>query len=166
MVADLLIRAARFSDLDAITQLAGSKDRAEVRLQAVGRGQESMLVAVVAGIVVGVESIRWWDRCDPPHPWLYGLSVDISVRRRGIGRDLVETAEAMGVARGAESISLDVDVDNARAIGFYEHLGYAVVRSHVHQWRSIDPRTGVVVATGSASTWIMRHRLGLARCRR
>ncbi|MGI5211753.1 GNAT family N-acetyltransferase [Plantactinospora sp. CA-290183] len=160
-MADLLIRAARFSDIDHCARLAGSKDRAEVRLQAVERGEESMLVAVLAGNVVGVESIRWRDGCDPPHPWLYGLSVGASARGRGIGRALVEAAEAMCVSSGAESISLDVDVDDARALGFYAHLGYLVIRGHVHRWRSIDPRTRAVVATGHASTWIMRRGLRL-----
>jgi len=155
----LVIRSAAASDLDEVTPLAGSRDRARVRLQAAEHGEESMLVAVVAGNVVGVESVRWRNGCDPPHPWVYGLAVVTQARRRGIGRALVEAAEGMSVARGAGHVSLDVDADDAGAMSFYESLGYRVVRSHEHHWRSIDPDTGGVTAEGIAPTWIMRRTL-------
>lgn len=160
---DLLIRSAQRSDLDSLGELAGSKDRAEVRIQAAERGAEDMLVAVVADNVVGAVSIRWQDGCDAPNPWLYGLAVVASARRRGIGRALVEAAAATCAARGADAASLDVDVDDESAIAFYKRLGYVIVRRHEHRWRAIDPRTGAVTGEGTALTWIMRHRLRLNR---
>jgi len=118
-----------------------------------------MYVAVLSGGIVGVASIRWVDGCDPPHPWLYGLHVATEVQRMGVGRALVRTAEDVARDRGARQMSLDVDIDDARAIKFYEALGYAVVRNHRHHWRSIDWRTGTVVAEGTAPTLIMRQPL-------
>ncbi|WBB46793.1 GNAT family N-acetyltransferase [Verrucosispora sp. WMMA2044] len=109
--------------------------------------------------VVGVVSVRWRDGCDPPNPWLYGLAVVASARRRGIGRALVGAGEAAGAARGAEAMSLDVDVDDEAAVSFYARLGYVIVGPHRHRWRAIDPGTGAVTAEGTASTWIMRRRL-------
>ena len=51
----MVIRAAVWSDLDAVVALAGSRDRAQVRLQAAERGSDSMLVAVLpSGPVVGM----------------------------------------------------------------------------------------------------------------
>ena len=144
-----MIRPAVPADLDLLAGMAGSRDRAEVRLQAAARGDESMLVADDAGVV----SVRWWDGCDPPHPWLYGLFVEPAARGRGVGRKLVEAAEAL--AAGAVFMSLDA----GEAAGFYRRLGYVVVREHRHHWRWLDPRTGAVTATGTADTWIMRHRL-------
>ncbi|WBB94590.1 GNAT family N-acetyltransferase [Verrucosispora sp. WMMC514] len=154
-----MIRAALGTDLNGLGELARSRDRAEVRLQAARRGAEEMLVAMAAGRVVGVVSVRWRDGCDPPNPWLYGLAVVASARRRGIGRALVEAGEAAGAARGADAMSLDVDVDDEAAVSFYARLGYVIVRPHRHRWRAIDPGTGAVTAEGTASTWIMRRRL-------
>ncbi|MEV6491316.1 GNAT family N-acetyltransferase [Actinoplanes sp. NPDC051633] len=159
MTDDVTIRAAAGSDLDALAELAGSRDRAEVRLQAAARGDDSMLVAVTAGVVVGVNSVRWRDGCDPPHPWLYGLAVDASHRRRGIGTELVRAAETMSSERDAGTVSLDVDVDDPAAIAFYEQLGYVIARAHEHRWRAIDPRTGAVTGEGIVPTWIMRRPL-------
>jgi ribosomal protein S18 acetylase RimI-like enzyme len=145
-------------DLDSVSPLAGSRDRAEVRLRAAEDGEETMLVAVLASGIVGAASIRWSQGCDPPNPCLYGLHVAAETRGRGIGRALVRAAEELGRQRGADHMSLDVDVDDARAISFYEALGYTVIRHHHHRWRSLDPRTGAVINEGTAPTVIMRHR--------
>ncbi|WP_341720925.1 GNAT family N-acetyltransferase [Micromonospora sp. FIMYZ51] len=155
----LLIRPARRSDLDGVGPLAGSLSRAQVRLQAAERGDESMAVAVLASWIVGVQSIRWSRGCDPPHPWLYGLHVTPEVQRQGIGRALVQAAEDLGRRRGAHRMTLDVDVDDAGAIAFYQALGYVVRRPHQHRWRSVDPQTGDVIAEGTAATLIMGRAL-------
>ncbi|MCW3819177.1 GNAT family N-acetyltransferase [Micromonospora sp. DR5-3] len=130
-----------------------------MRLKAAEHGEEGMLVAVLASRIVGAESIRWSQGCDPPNPWLYGLQVAAEFRGQGIGRSLVRAAEELGRRHGADHMSLDVDVDDARAIAFYEALGYTVVRHHQHHWRSLDPRTGAVINEGTAPTLIMRRLL-------
>ena len=159
MVPGLLIRPAEAADLDLVTPLAGSRDRAETRIRAAGRGDDSMLVALLADAIVGAASIRWTGGCDPPNPWLYGLYVAAEVQRRGIGRALTRAAEDLARQRGAGHMSLDVDIDEAGAITFYEVLGYTVVRPHQHHWRALDPRTGVLIGEGTAPTLIMRRPL-------
>ncbi|MFC6023492.1 GNAT family N-acetyltransferase [Plantactinospora solaniradicis] len=159
VIHDLSIRAVTSSDLEALVSLTGSRDRALVRLQAAQHGDDSMLVAVRSSTVVGVESIRWRDGCDAPHPWLYGLEVAAGLRRQGMGRALVLAAEVLSRQRGAGQLTLDVDTDDDAASAFYSALGYTVARPHRHHWRSLDPHTGAVVAEGYAPTLIMRRAL-------
>jgi ribosomal protein S18 acetylase RimI-like enzyme len=148
------------SDLESITPLAGSPDRARARVRAAELGDDSMLVAAVSGGIVGAASIRWFGGCVPPHPWLYGLHVGAEVRRTGIGQALTSAAEEIALQRGAKQMTLDVEVDETGAIAFYEALGYAVVQyDHQHHWRSIDWRTGTVIAEGISPTLIMRRLL-------
>jgi ribosomal protein S18 acetylase RimI-like enzyme len=154
------IRPAVAADLPVIADLIGAPDRAELRLRAAERGDEAMDVALVEGEVAGVVSVRWQAACDAPHPWLYGLYVAATHRRHGIGSVLLAAGEERARQHGAAYVSLDVDQDNTGAVDFYRARGYVVVRDHVHHWRSIDPRTGEVTATGRADTWIMRRPLG------
>jgi GNAT superfamily N-acetyltransferase len=161
MIHPWLIRAATSSDLDDLVSLTGSRDRVQVRLQAAERGDDSMLVAVMSSKVVAVESIRWRNGCDMPHPWLYGVHVAAEMRRQGVGRALVKAAEAVSRRRGADCLSLDVDTDDDAASSFYAALGYTVIRPHQHRWRSLDPRTGAVLNEGTVPTLIMRRSLRL-----
>jgi hypothetical protein len=69
------------------------------------------------------------------------------------------TAEESGRRRDADHLSLDVDVEDSRALTFYGSLGYTVVRPHQHRWQSLDPDTGAVLDEGTAATLIMRHQL-------
>lgn len=155
----LLIRPAAWSDLEAIAPLAGSPQRARVRLQAADHGGDSMVVAVLPPRVVGVVSIRWRHGCDPPHPWLYGLHVAATCRRQGVGRALMGAAEDLARRRGVDCLSLDVDTDDDTAQSFYAALGYTFVRPHNHRWRSIDPSTGAVLSEGVVPTLVMERSL-------
>jgi GNAT superfamily N-acetyltransferase len=153
VTGEVTIRAVRQLDLGGLAELAGSQDRAEVRVRAAVRGEDGMLVAIACGIVVGMASVLWRDGCDPPNPWLYGLAVVALVRRRGIGRALVRAVEALCQERGIGAVSLDVEVGDRAA--------YVVAHGHEHHWRAVDPRVGTITGEGVVSTWIMRH--GLVR---
>lgn len=52
------------------------------------------------------------------------LDVDIHNRRRGLGRQLMETAEAKMRREGASVMSLEVAENNADAQRFYRNLGF------------------------------------------
>lgn len=52
------------------------------------------------------------------------LAVDESAGRRGLGRLLVETAEAEALRRGCSRIRLEVRADNERAARLYQAAGY------------------------------------------
>src|SRR3954447_2360198 len=115
MIHPWLIRAATSSDLDDLVSLTGSRDRVQVRLQAAERGDDSMLRAGVSSQGVAVESIRWRNGCDLPHPWVYVGHVAAEMRRQGVGRGVVKAAEAVSRRRGADHLSLDVDTDDDAA---------------------------------------------------
>jgi len=54
------------------------------------------------------------------------LSVAVlpAFRRRGLGRALMEAAEALSLNRGARTVQLEVGVTNVAAIALYRALGY------------------------------------------
>ena len=58
--------------------------------------------------------------------WIYSLAVAPAVRKRGIGRALLQHAEAALLARGCVKINLQISNGNEAVIGFYEKTGYKV----------------------------------------
>jgi len=157
---DLVVRSGRWTDLPVLVRFAGSEERAYWRLQGSDAGTEALLVAEYGDELAGVVSVRWDAPCDPPNPWLYGLYVRPDVRHCGAGARLVRAAEALAASRGSSVMSLDVDRDEDALVTYYERLGYVRAAPHLHHWRSVDPRTGAVLAEGDADTWLMRHVLG------
>jgi GNAT superfamily N-acetyltransferase len=57
-------------------------------------------------------------------PHIEVLAVEPSARGRGVARALMDAAESWAREQGCRRISLNVWVQNARARGLYEHLGY------------------------------------------
>ena len=60
--------------------------------------------------------------------WIYDVSVIKPWWGRGVGRALMGRAESFTESLGLEWIGLGVTVANARAVGFYEELGYEIER--------------------------------------
>ncbi|MFB6221208.1 MAG: GNAT family N-acetyltransferase [Halolamina sp.] len=56
------------------------------------------------------------------------IYVKAPYRGTGLARDLVERAERRARESGCAELKLEVDVDNERARGFYEKLGFEPVR--------------------------------------
>ncbi len=57
--------------------------------------------------------------------WIYYLAVDPNHQRQGIGRRMMERAEAALKKRGCPKINLQVRTSNQKVISFYESLGYS-----------------------------------------
>jgi ribosomal protein S18 acetylase RimI-like enzyme len=91
-------------------------------------GPDNVLVAELDGAVVG------WTKIAPPTPLpsnahvaqLQGLAVDGSVRRRGVGRALIDAACALARERGARRITLRVLGTNPGAQRLYTAAGFTV----------------------------------------
>src|SRR5437868_5358238 len=61
--------------------------------------------------------------CDGHRGWVYYLAVTPARRRAGLGRTMMDAAEAWLRARGAPKLQLMVREDNDAALDFYEALG-------------------------------------------
>lgn len=70
--------------------------------------------ALIASVMVGFDGHRGW---------VYYLAVAPDRRREGLGRQLMEAAEAWLRARGVPKLQLMVRSSNEEALGFYEALG-------------------------------------------
>ena len=60
--------------------------------------------------------------------WLNYLVLDQAAQNQGLGRRIMEHCEAEARGQGCSSIELWVQPGNARALGFYQKLGYRRVR--------------------------------------
>jgi ribosomal protein S18 acetylase RimI-like enzyme len=89
-----------------------------------------VLVAVVEHAVVGMVDVTMLEQPDegsivrPISTADVGISVLAAWRNQGIGRLLMEAAEASAKARGAKQIVLDMSAANGDALRFYRRLGY------------------------------------------
>lgn len=128
---DPTIRDARADDAAAVARLltelgypsdAGAVDERLERLQVVG---DRVLVAEVDEDVVGVAHLQVTPALerDRPAAKLGVLVVDEAQRGRGIGRTLVEAAEAEARLRGCELLFLTTAERRDDAHAFYERVG-------------------------------------------
>jgi GNAT superfamily N-acetyltransferase len=69
-----------------------------------------------------------------PRAEIGGLVADPAVRRQGVGRALMQHAEAWSCARGLKVVSLRTNIKRADAHHFYESLGYAPAKTQ-HNYR-------------------------------
>jgi len=96
----------------------------------------------------GAEHVRGWlhvragfDLTGPAQAEVRGLVVDADHRGRGIGRRLLEAAEAWAVVRGCRAMKVRSNTIRTRARTFYERAGYEVTKTQ-HQFRKplAEPR--------------------------
>ena len=59
-----------------------------------------------------------------PVGYLLGIYVDPSIRRKGIGTELMHAAESWCAEHGLVEMQLNVGAANSSAVSFYESLGY------------------------------------------
>jgi ribosomal protein S18 acetylase RimI-like enzyme len=86
------------------------------------RGPHSIvLVAEVDGTIAAAVMVGE----DGHRGWVYYLAASPKRQGSGLGRAIMEAAEAWLAARGIWKVQLLVREENAAVIAFYEHLGYA-----------------------------------------
>ncbi|HTS88090.1 MAG TPA: GNAT family N-acetyltransferase [Gemmatimonadales bacterium] len=127
----LRIRPATTADAEAIahllTQLGYPMDATEAPRR-LGRLAESKAVALIAereGRVLGLATIHVLSVLNRANPvaWLTALVVDQEARASGVGRALVEAAEARGREAGCEWLSVTTHEDRVGARAFYPRVG-------------------------------------------
>jgi ribosomal protein S18 acetylase RimI-like enzyme len=79
-----------------------------------------VLGAVSDGRLVGTVMVGH----DGHRGWVYYLAVGMSERGSGLGRLLMQAAEAWLVEHGVVKVQLMVRHTNAAVTGFYDRLGY------------------------------------------
>jgi len=125
------VRRAEGRDLDGLVRLEHrcfDLDRLSRRSlrHFLGPGQGVLLVAEGgAGELAGYALVVF--RRNSRAARLYSIAVDPGERRRGLGRRLLQAAEAAAVEAGATELRLEVRTDNRAAIAAYEAAGYAPI---------------------------------------
>ncbi len=127
MPPSLNIRDYRAEDRDALIALWQAcdltrpwNDPATDIAFCVSRPESTILVGeqngkVVASVMTGHDGHRGW---------LYYLAVEPSLQKSGLGRRMVEAAEAWLKARGVPKVMLMVRPENGKVRAFYDALGY------------------------------------------
>jgi ribosomal protein S18 acetylase RimI-like enzyme len=82
---------------------------------------DQFLVGVIDGVVVATVMAGY----DGHRGWIYYLGVEPSLQKAGLGRAIMERAEALLRAEGCPKINLQVRTSNEAVIAFYKRLGYA-----------------------------------------
>ncbi|BCH25880.1 hypothetical protein MesoLjLc_57940 [Mesorhizobium sp. L-8-10] len=128
MTAD--IRQARASDASAILTIENAVfegDRISTRsMRRLLAGRSAaVLVAAVRDVVVGYCVVLWREGTRVAR--LYSIATDRNHGGAGIGRALLEAAEAAARQRGRRLIRLEVREDNGRARALYERNGYRFI---------------------------------------
>lgn len=132
-----VIRTAGERDAESIAVLSGQlgypteTEAVRERLRAIaGRPDHAVFVAEAAGQVIGwVHVYEVITPESPAHAEIGGLVVDAAHRKRGVGRALMERAEAWARAAGLGMVRLRSNVVRAEAHAFYEGIGYALVKT-------------------------------------
>ena len=93
------------------------------------KSEDRIYIADVDGETVGFLSVEVHD--DPvDHIYLDDFSVTAAYRNKGIGSDLLRTAEGYAEQIGSRAVILHVEKTNLSAICFYERSGYSIFRDN------------------------------------
>ena len=90
-------------------------------------GEDKILVAEQAGMVVGFLSLESHREGEPPFLYLDDFSVTAACRGQGIGSRLLDMAEEYAAALRLGEIHLHVERDNLGARHLYQRRGFGVL---------------------------------------
>ncbi len=85
---------------------------------------EAVLIALKEGEPCGILELDMRRGVFHGAGWISFFYLAEKARGQGLGRALMEKAEAVYRERGRKKLSLTVAEDNRRALGFYLHLGF------------------------------------------
>jgi len=104
-----------------------------------------ILVAEAAeGRLAGIAEIRIRSHADgcytSPVGYLEGWIVDLPYRRNGIGRAIVDAAEAWSRSCGCREFASDAYVENSISRAAHRSLGFQETSAVVRYWKKLDDR--------------------------
>ncbi len=127
-------------DWDKVRQFLLGEGEAPERLPRILAAEDTVAwLAVDEGDVVGwilTYPLLAEDRVE--RGGVENLVVARSHRRRGIGRRLLELAEAYYGRKGLAGMQLTVRADNQPARRLYEAMGYQIVQQRLRMWKQFD----------------------------
>ena len=130
------IREATCADAENLASLAAQlgypawPEQMLTRLGCVDRATGRVFVAVAAGQVVGwIHVVLYYTLVTDHAAQLLGLVVDKNWRGRGVGRALLEAAEAWALEGGSEVMYVRSRITRVDAHAFYKHLGYRELKT-------------------------------------
>jgi aminoglycoside 6'-N-acetyltransferase I len=103
------------------------------------RGTLIVFLAEVDGRIVGFLELDYRSYApgcaSSPVPFIEGWYVEPALQKRGIGRSLVEAAEAHARAEGYHEIASDAELENRNGIAAHRALGYEETDRVVSFWK-------------------------------
>ena len=132
-IFDLTIRVAEMTDAASLAQLMcelgyeTTKSEMQMRVERIGTDERyRTFVAVCDGKVCGMIGTLTYPSIEhnDPSGRIVALVILRTMRRRGIGRALLATAEKDFAQRGIRRIALNTQLAREDAHKFYESLGY------------------------------------------
>ena len=142
----ILIREPQPGDLGALLEMLGGLGHPTTATEVLARlanlrgtGRDAVRVAVVGGEVAGLLALHWAPplHLDAPVARITTLVVRPMARRAGVGRRLVEAAEALASEAGCRELELTTGTSRTGAHAFYRSLGFEV--SSYRFWRPLEP---------------------------
>ena len=145
-MATITIRAARPSDAAEIARLTTQLgydltegDAADRLSRILARDDQQFLVADVSGRAVGWVHVVLVEYVDAEaFVVIGGLVVDRTNRRLGVGRALMNRAEAWASGRGCSIVRLSSSVTRGAAHQFYEDIGYTNIKTQYSFIKPLD----------------------------
>jgi GNAT superfamily N-acetyltransferase len=138
MMAAMVVRAMEAGDAEDVARLCGQLDYPSTAEQVAGRfsritasqSDDAIFVACVDGRAVGWIHLLMRALLETePYVEVGGLVVDEGLRGHGIGRALMNRAEAWARERGCARVRLRSNVRRTGAHEFYRALGYSVLKT-------------------------------------
>ena len=137
----VVIREAQAADIPVLTRLcdelgyASTVEQVQLRFERVtaDRGHRIFVAEETAGAVVGwvqVHFTRWL--ASDARGEVVGLVVSADTRGRGIGRQLMQAAEAWTTEQGGALRVLRSNIQRKETHMFYERLGYAATKTSLN----------------------------------
>ncbi len=109
---------------------------ADFRFAKAGPCSDVLVAMDAAGGVAGSVMVGH----DGHRGWLYYVAADPATRGEGVGRRMVQAAEAWLRERDVMKVQLLVRETNTQVVGFYEHLGFEVApRVVMSRWLTETP---------------------------
>lgn len=130
---DVAVREATVEDAPALAPLLGelgypvAADALALRMRRMlARDDQKVLIAEQEGATLGLLALHVFPvlAYDRDLAMIMALVVTASARGLGVGRALVDAAEALGKSLGASRLMVTTHVRRADAHAFYERLGF------------------------------------------